>query len=341
MAVSSARLSTLLAAMAILPGAAGVPPAAGDELRFATEPGTRITKTFQRTLEVELSGTQEVRWKGKDPVEFPLGMTLSWVVEQRVELIDERLAAEGNRPPRLRRTMARLWGELKERDPQSGRSSEDEGSGILEGATVLFALDEEGRAHAPCYETPGEHDEALLAGLEGDADLLGILPEKPVRAGDKWSVDPELLRQVCLPGGAIAYAEGDQEQALLELWLEGAVEGRLRVRYAGEPLVGETLVALLEVEGDVEIRDEPLELPGGPDVLGLTIGGTDRFEHSARFDVEGEVLWDLEAGRLLDADLEAGVVLNMEVHSCATDGSVEILTHACWEGSLRVEASFR
>lgn len=341
MAVTSARLGTLLAATAMLP-AAGVPPAPRDGLRFAPEPGARIAKTFHRTLEVELSGTQEVRWKDNGPVEFPLEMRLSCAEEQWVELVDEHLEKEGNHPPRLRRTMARLSGELKERDLQSGRLSEERGRGILEGATVLFALDDESLAHAPCYEIPDEHDEALLADLEGDADLLGILPEKPVRPGDEWSVRPELLRQICLPGGAIAYAEGEQEQVLLEPWLEGAAEGRLRVRYAGEPSVGGTVVALLEVKGDVEIRGEPLELPGGPVLFyGVTSEGTDRIELGARFDVEGEVLWDLEAGRLFDADLEARVALDMDILSRANDGSVETHIRACWEGSLRVGASFR
>lgn len=344
MAATKTRLSMLLGAVAIPLAAAGLPSDPDDELRFSTQPGARITKAFHLTLEVEFSdGSLWMRLHdrpGKTPLEGPLERKLSLLEEQWVDLVEEHVPAEADQPEQLRRTVNRLMGRLKQRDAESNRSYEEQESGLLEGATVLFALDEAGHASAPRYETPGERDETLLAELEGDVDLRAILPAKAVQPGDEWTIGPEALLMICRPGGPIAYPQGEREAPFLGDWLAGNPRGSLRVRYAGMPSADGVLVAVLEVEGDVEIRST-FERPGGPDVMFATFEGTDDVDQVARFSVKGEVLWNVEARRLHEAELDARVVLERETYSRSTDGNVETRIRERWSGSLRAGASFR
>lgn len=310
--------------------------------RFAAVQGQQLAKAFHRTLEVQLEeATLELRGKDGAVTKGPLQHRLSYLERQEVELVDEYLAVEDGQPARLRRTLGKLAGTLKARDLERGESTTEEGNGALEGARVLFTLDPDAAAYVPSFESPGEHDAALLETPEEDADLRGILPDRPVAAGDQWKADPELLRRLCRPGGAIAYEDSQRDQVFLEPWLDGRLNGSLSVRHAGEVSVAGARVALLEITGRVETCPDPVESEEGPFLMFGTLAGTDRTERRAELVVEGEARWDLEAGCLLDAELDAQVVLQRETHGVAADGEIESWTRERWTGRLRAGASFR
>ncbi len=77
-------------------------------------------------------------------------------------------------------------------------------------------------------------DPGLLAGLEEDTDLRGLLPWEEKQVGEAWFVDAAPLTQILWPGGAISY-RNDQGKYLARPVDQRFVEnldGTLRVELA-------------------------------------------------------------------------------------------------------------
>ena len=327
-------------ALALLAGHVYAP--LGETLAFAPEKGSRLTKTFERELEVQLKEWDgEIELNGTIHV-WPLD-EMSCTESQRVVLQDEYLEIERERPRRLRRSFTELSGKL------SGSTEgwiNEKGHGMLEGAIVLFTLDEKESVYIPAFESSDGLDEELLEGLEEDTDLRSFLPNGEVSVGDEWDVEPGLLRLLCEPGGSIAYKDDEGRHRFLAPWLLGEMEGNLNLRFAGEPSVQGKLVALLEIEGTVSVETEPVETEGEVSVLFYSVKSTVCVSTKAEFVVEGEILWDLDAGHLLELVLDGDVVLERETYRKGHEedpllGDVWSRAHERWEGTMRLEGRFR
>jgi len=288
-------------------------------IELSPEEGSVLRKTFTRELELTLVGGS-LGHLGylADPVQ--VGRT-RWNDEQRVVLTDAYGPVREGRPLRLERSFDELFtshghalglsaspvGPLEIELPREGR-------GEIEGATVVFAWDEESGEYRRSWGPDVDLDDSLLAGLDADADLREILPWKDVSPGDVWFTDVEIFRQICWPGGSIAYLNEEDR------YLVRPVDQRL-----AEDLDGTFRVELVRTVRRAGVRLAVLEIRG-------ILEATTAFEHDLSlsymsYDLDLAVRQDLQLylvarGRLhwnLDAD---------HLDSCVLEGDVTVRQRA-------------
>jgi hypothetical protein len=214
-------------------------------------------------------------------------------------------AVEGGKPRRLRRSFDELGGR------ESSRFSSEEGekgdaseyASELEGKAVVFTWDEETGRFDAAFAADHVGAADLLADLDEDMDLRRLLPERPVAEGESWSIDPRAFSAVLDPGGDLGLEiEGGLEEGPddsdKEAQLRANLAGSITATYRGtraDDGVHQALIALAcEISTYAEQPLEGDEVPEGTN-------GTDRIE--IRFDLEGELCWDLAHGHASSFEL--------------------------------------
>lgn len=298
--------------------------------RFAATEKTHVTKRFESTSELAIT-SMSVRVDGEEQDQELPEIVLT--NERALSVTDEYRAVAGGRPTKLARTFdaieSKLTTTVDGTEPEDGT---EEGESKLAKRVVLFTWDADAKKYGTEYA--GEKgDDDLLEGLDADLDLLAFLPSNSVKEKDAWTLDAAALGVLVMPGGDLHLesASADEESAsgwgLVAKTVRDHLKGKVEATYRGERDVDGTKCGVIAFEGDLESDGEFTE-----------DGGRTRVE--AKLEVEGELLWDLEAGRFhaVKATSKTKLVLSSTTDVEMEEGeSVSVEEHVELEGTIELE----
>ncbi len=295
-----------------------------DELGFHPGKGATVTKSFSNTTELTLD-EMAVSRNGEEIDPSMIGMELSLTTEQNITVVDEYGGIEGDRPV----TLTRRYDELESTTSQTmsnamlGETDMDlTSSSELEGLTVVFAWNEESGEFDTEFEEDSGGDEALLEGLVEDMDLRLFLPPSEVSKEDTWEIDPEAIRHLLAPGGALKLVPenledvpgigGSGPRPTADQFL-GDMEGKVEAEYLGTRDEDGVKVAAVKLTFKVSSAKDLTELMkglmedadlGGGEDMGMTV---EAFDSEFQFEGEGELLWNIEAGLVHSLEVSGDV----------------------------------
>lgn len=263
----------------------------GQELRFAVPAGARVEKTFEGHSELNLdeqSLTINDEEVGRATEDFDLRAT--WT--RTLVFHDEFLEVGRERPLVLTREFRSLESRDRLNVEAGGESHEQtlEGESALEGLSVRFTWSEDDGEYACRYDGEERGDRSLLADLVADSDLLGLLPGREVAEGDSWKLDPLLFHHLTSPGGDVHLrSEESDVDAERQRQFRENLDGKFSATFEGVREEDGVRVAVIALRADVSTQ----ATTHGEDEDGDPVE-----THFVRdSDCEGELLWDLEAGR--------------------------------------------
>jgi hypothetical protein len=280
----------LVAALPLLAAAvAALQPHPADTISLKPREGLSLRRTFHRERSSEI----------EQEMDDSVGTIVSEGTTTLV-VLDEVLAAEGERATRLQRTyevveQATSFSVEAEWGDQVGEREDD---CVLMGESVTF----EWNADAEVYETESEADDDLIDELRFDLDLVGLLPEAEVDEGDEWVLDPEEFDQVLAFTEGLPFERQGNEHREAEAKVEESSDGKITLTYRGLRKVGGVELAVIEIEGQYErdlVMDHSQELDGQK--------SSTHSETSETRAVGGELLWDVKHGHLHSLELETEV----------------------------------
>ena len=295
---------TPFARTALLPLAGlAVGPTLSEEVVYAPEEDLVLVRSFSSEADYDLDELV-IELDGE---EMPHGEApeLSILSSESIVVTDELLEVEDGRPVRLRRT----YDELSRSTVYSSPSQEEDFEEItvcdLEESSVLFQWD----ADEEQYLASDEDDifeSDVLDDLEEDMDLRQLLPNGEVDPGDSWEVPVDAYARLMWPSGYLHFhaEDGEYDEE------EGETD-----RQMVENLAGEGEVTFVELQdGDdgplavLEIRFEVTS--SSTRDLETDNGAAERTLNMSR-DVSGTVLWSLEAGYMVSAQVTAEAELEV------------------------------
>jgi hypothetical protein len=205
---------------------------------------------------------------------------------------------------------------------QKDRSSE------LEGKTIVFKLSDDGEGYKADFPD-GKGDPDLLKRLEEDMDLRGFLPSGEVVADKSWEIDPKIFNSVLgAPGGdlKIKVKDDKDDDSGMEQQFADNVKGKGKGTYKGKRDVDGHKCAVIALEA--ELTTEAKEDKSGE---GAHAG---KRAVSLEFSVEGEMLWDVDAGHFRKCTLSSKVKMTMkdQLSMDTEDGKHELEQTAEFEG---------
>lgn len=296
-----------------------LPPAGAQEqhaIELGVEDGAVLQKVWSAEHRLVLEKFE--RRYGDDP---PLTQELRLRLDSEhvIEVVDEYREVVAGRPTDLRRTY--LSARVDATQTLAGDQPLERGTRLVspfEGVSVVFTwIDEEG-GYGRYYDA-AELDEEWLASVRDDFDLRAVLPAGPVAVGASWSMDPQDLRDLLAPCGNLQLAASeatDQADRLLQRSLRAGVGGSLAAAFGGQAS-GTIEVTLAAVEGDrATLALRLSSLVYLRDITDFAEENRLRVEDEAgverttgrlvlELDGEGQVLWNLSAGRAERLDLSA------------------------------------
>ena len=301
-----------------------------DEVAFEVKPQTAITKTYD--LRSSLTTDESVLTFGDNELNAMQGVTREHAETCTVK--DECRAVQAGRPLVLRRTYTAIEREIAFEGDSAAlvhiQGPEPEES-PLTGHSVLFRWDPQAGQYSKTFDGEEAGPQAWLAGLEEDMDLRGLLPRGNVKPGERWTVGTEVLNAFFRPGGQVFVrresntddqAHGGMRMAMVDpssvaLW--GALEGEVRVRYAGIRAAGDRRLGVLEIVVEAEgVLNAALEFARQSRERGQeTIYDFAELERTLQG--EGKLEWDLDRGC---------------VHAFEFHGDLELTCEAEWTADL-------
>lgn len=310
----------------------------GDQPTFAPEPGTSLTKRIENSYEISLDDMSMVV-NGAEMDASMLGMEMTTSTSQVVAVVDEYEAVGGGRPTTLRRTFEELSSATSIAMSNAMMGDQDvdaPGSSELEGMTVVFTWDEDAGEYEVAFADDSDGDADLLEGLAEELDLRELLPDGEVSEGDAWDIDPEVLRQVFAPGGAVKIEPeemgdmmGMQSPQFSQDQMLGDFDGEVSAEYVGAREEDGLRVAVIRISADVssardltEIVDEAMsemELPEGMDIE----MEVESFDMEFMFEGEGELLWNLATGLVHSLHLSGEVNQTIDMAMNMNAGGME------------------
>lgn len=160
-------------------------------------------------------------------------------------------------------------------------------------------LDGEAKDPAKSKSDDGPDDEELLAGLQPDLEWLPLLADGPREKGASWSLDPKLLSRVQYPLGElhwfVAGQPRDPASRALNDQLDENLTGEARATWEGVRDVDGRALGVFTIHAELSSKGEvEAETPSGPELRKV----------DAEVEYEGEVRWDMAAGRIDSYELE-------------------------------------
>ena len=325
-----------------------------EELTFTPEEGSEVRITFDQVSMLELTDTESVLTVNGEEQETG-DMPDIQIVRKFVEHIrytDEFLGVEDGRPVKVRRSYEEIGVSSNENvvDPEGEEleNSYEEGSALL-GTTVLFVWDEDSDDYGKSFVDDDETDEDLLEKLNVNGYLAEFLPDGEVAEGEDWEIDAEAFYVLIYPGGDLSYevvdaedaGEEDESQEVFEEQYRDNMEGEILGEYQGtrdEDDVEVAVIALtLEISTSVEQEGEMTVQMGEEETDGTT---SKAFEFT--FDLEGELLWNVKAGRAHSLVLQGDKTFTLEEGQAfeAPGAAVEFSSTQSFEGTLELRYNF-
>lgn len=322
------------AARALACLAAAILPSAGpalETIEFGPQDGTSVEKEFVLSTQLELNSASLVVDGEYEDVDVRIDASTT----VRMVVTDTYNATVGGRPLSLDRSFEQVGATsdaTSRTEILGGGAVETEHTSPLEGRRLRFerepGADEFERRFTDTEEPPTEAERALLAGLDEDLDLRAWLPDGDLAVGDGWEVDPSALVSALRPGGDLALAPTDPDQArrlaafgagggLIELL--GAPSGTIQGRLAELTGPAGARTARLEYTIDVRFLQE-LDGEAWPAFVDPQPPGEDEVSvELERTRLDGLVdrgtatlIWDLGARRFAGFELELEVDLAAE-----------------------------
>ena len=283
----------------------------GERIRFGVKEKATLSKSFEDKATFH-STSISVKIDGNDVGDGMEGVKLNFEETSRVEVKDEYLALKDGLPKKLKRSFEKLGGKSSQHvelpagaehdgpaDESKDRSSE------LEGKTVVFSLDDDG-AYKAAFDD-GKGDAKLLEKLKEDMDLRGLLPDAAVENDKSWDSDVKAFHSVLsTPGGDLKLkTEGDKEDNTeLDAALEENVKGKAKGTYKGTRDVDGHKCAVIALTAELKTEGARDAAEEGAQDGKLTL----KIEYT----VEGELLWDTEAGHFRSLTLTSKIALTMK-----------------------------
>lgn len=298
----------VLPAVCVL-GAAFVAPRGA--LGFHVEPKTKLTKTFESKLVLDI----EEFSMSVDGNEMPMGDHAPKIhVEEteKVEVTDTYVAVGDGRVTKLERTFDEIGTESVQQVKSSaiagGEEKETKKTKTceIEGKSVVFTWNEKDEEYAAVWKEGEKGDEDLLEHLTGDMDLLGALPSKTVSDGDTWELDAEFFNRIFQPAGVLLLktegeeaADSDEESIAAELQFAKNRTGNARATYKGTREDDGVKVAVIEVTAQLS-----------------STATVDRDKGTSELTIEsdltGEITWDLDHGHFRSVKLSGATKMKMD-----------------------------
>ncbi|MEE8467410.1 MAG: hypothetical protein V3T22_03085 [Planctomycetota bacterium] len=297
----------------------------GESLRFAPAQGSSLTLSFQVERRL-VGGELEVVMGGVEvPLEYLPVFDLEVASTYRVVLTDRYQKIELERVTEFARTYDEVEMRVNELQAMTEASQSDASTSEadaradaqLSGRTVRFRWDADSKEYERSYEGErGDEDErALLDGLEAAADLSGFLPVGAVSRGATWEVDAAVLAVLVNPGGDLGLVwEGELAAEYSTVPEEVSFDGTLLCKLSALHDRDGVSLATITVEGECTMVQVTLtNLERVP-----VIDGDATETLTSNYEVEGEFTWNLDAGHLVELELEAN--LEVESHLVRTPG---------------------
>jgi hypothetical protein len=272
-------------------------------LRYEPDEGTVLTRTFVAEARYHLADMSasidgEALERPEELPDYKMGF------EERITVTDTVRSLSDGHPAELVRTFDELSQEstdsVGEEEATSSLSSH------LQGRSVLFRWDDEEERFTAEANEGEELDDAVADWLAEDMDLRLVLPGSEVEVGDEWEVDPKLYLAFMWPSGLLDFQTEDAG--------EPSEDERASSRQTIERLEGSGTARLEEVRDEdgvrVAVLHVELEITTGSESV-LPAVSEDEFERpeiqtevEIERTLEGTILWDLDHGHALSAELE-------------------------------------
>ncbi len=326
-----------------------------DSVSFAPKDGASVTKTFTSTTNFTMDD-MSMLLNGQDPGMMP-EMEMEMEFTQTIAVTDTYEKSSDGVPVKLTRTFDEIgtdmevavtidmMGETQEQNTTGTGSSE------LEGTTVVFSWDADSEEYDKSF-VDGEGDDELLEGLVEDMDLRVLLPDGDVSEGDEWDIALGDLPEVLAPGGDLALdieIEGGESpmggpdptmMTNLREMFGDMMEGEATGRYMGTREIDGKKVGVIALKIDIETARDMSDIVG--DLMGDQIPegmemNIDRMDVEMSMSGEGELHWDLKAGRVHAMKLTTDVEMAMDMEMGMDMGGQQMSMEMSMEMSGTVE----
>lgn len=314
----------------------GLAPKEEYDLRFRALAGMELEKTFtsqssrqSQEFSVKMAGNP-VPQQFLPELLFESELELSCVVRDRYE------APAVGGVPVFTREYDQLFGAGTwsfQMPPQPGEGGDWEHRSDLEGKSVRFEWEEDSGRYGRTIPSQEEQPEELKA-LSAEMNLQGFLPEGPVVVGDSWKVDGALVSALLSPGGELGlHLDSDENETPFELV---EANGELTVRLSKVAKLKGVQVAVLSIEGDYLLEEKrPTTLEQVP-----VADGTATEFATTRLELEGELLWDLDAGHALLLELEAPLDYLLKTIRDPDQGGSDYSSELTFGGEVELRVEF-
>ena len=351
------RRVAALALLTLAPLGAFQAPA--DRLAFRVQPGTRLLKSYKTSHELRIDDMGLIM----DDLPFVSERAGGWVSSsERVEFVDEYLQTRENLPLEFRRSIRDAGASGKANVTRQNGQKIDEpsrSSSPLRQQNIHFQWIEDERDWSRSYEKV-DAEEEWLAPLQGEFELLPLLPPGEVKPGDTWSVDLGRFKNVLAPGGDLQLVPsgGSLFGRLMEIGVGGdyadfyaPAGGSIQATYKGtrEVALGEGDAATRLIVGVVELQ---LNLASSADRTALyrmAMPEEERREAARLENVTleytltgtGELLWNGAGGHFHSLTIEGQEGFIASVHKTRFDGREQhkVISQSHYSGPVKIELS--
>lgn len=348
------KLSTLLFAAIATPALfAFAMPA--DTVSLQVKAGTTLNKSFESTVEMTL-GEMRMVMNGEEMDASMYGLEIDMTNDNTLNFIDTYTLVEGGRAGSLVRTFKALSNnaETSQNNARTGPMDLSVSStSELEGIDVRFTWNaESGKYDAAFADEESTEDVELLTALDGDADLLGLLPEGPVAVDDTWKADTSILMALMSPGGDVKLkpeetdesAPADPTSELTFGDMVGDVEGDVTCTYLGLREIDGVNFAAIQFEMDVttsnDLTESIEEAGGNVEQDGVEIA-FNSIDVEMAIEGEGTLLWDVRAGHFSSLEFSGDIeqIMDMSMALSTQGGEMDMDQTVTMSGSLTLDFS--
>jgi hypothetical protein len=278
-----------LASLAIAPSS--------DELAFSVSKGTKLGKHFEMSVELEKKSASLSIGGHEMPKELLEKIEMSFTMAETNEIEDEYVELDGARPKELVRSYRKATQHATKHIVMVDADPDDEKED-LESPLVDHAVRFTWNPKEEKYEREfrGEKGQAeWLEKLKEDTDFRGLLPDGKVEVGQTWKVDPKELNQLVMPGGDVPFEKKDKDD---ELDFDKNISGEAEAKYKGTREVDGEKVGVIALMGKLSTHHET-ENEGAPMKIAI------------HYELEGELLWDLEKKHMRSYELHGPAEFTM------------------------------
>jgi hypothetical protein len=307
-------VAAALVAAAVFPALVLGSIAPAVKLRFAPDEGSTVTKSFESKTTLTLDGLEVTGTGGASP-DLEMSMSLS----QKIVVTDRYVKNRANAPQKLVRSFDELGGEQSasmKTQALGDRQTKDHSmraKSALEGKKVVFEWDAEKGAYKKTFDPP-EEEMDVLENVGEDMDLRTILPADEVKEGDEWDIPVRALRSLFAPGGNLGLVPENTDEGSMKMGLDSSsmsdmigdkLEGTAKAKLTKVEVVDDVPCARVHLRLDVKSKADMTEagrkkLDGSDLPPGFEL---DHLDVSFGFVGEGDLVWNLAAGRFRSLDI--------------------------------------